>query len=62
MKVLNRCGYNIDLGNGIELVAHGVCEVKKTLWKEIFSQRKPIRDAVCSGHLIVIAEDKKGDK
>lgn len=59
MKIWNKCGYDIELGESVVLKRHESTNVKKELWKQVFASRKPIRDAVASGHLLVAPETKK---
>lgn len=62
MRIFNRCGYSIMLEGDIELSSHTVTHVDDDVWKRTFVSRKTIRDAVASGHLLVMQDETKNKK
>lgn len=62
MRIFNRCGYSVMLEGDVELPSHTVTHVDDGVWKRTFVSRKTIRDAVASGHLVVMRNESKNKK
>ena len=62
MRIFNKCGYSVMLEGDIELSSHTLTHVDDDVWKKTFASRKTIRDAVASGHLIVMRNESKNKK